>query len=142
MNLSELGQEQLLLKAVELAEKNQQLEADLAAIRAALKQTIIEKEELRTDRDSWKYAGEMVQKDLDQEKADAKASKMMLKQVCEERDKYKDSHFSLMNENLQLRMLLRDCPLLIERPRVWADYLSGVEAQGWIERAKEEALKL
>lgn len=144
-----------------------QLEADLATIRAALKRTQEEKvEALRTCEAVQATHCALSQARTDAE-ADAKASEMMLRQVCEERDKLKqdladeadrrqnehEACVGFIKQRDHARELLRDCPLLHELngKRVGVVFPSAFEEGGmkfqqdgiaWIERAREEALKL
>jgi|688.fasta_scaffold00471_23 hypothetical protein len=97
------------LRIIELEEKVQQAERLLAESRA--------------------YQIELATK-TNAANADANASEMMLRQVCDERDE-------AAKEVVALRELLRDCPLrLIGTPG------RGMDIGAWIEKANDEVLKL
>lgn len=98
----------------EAREKNQQLKADLTTIRAALKRTGDEKLE----------ALRMHAKTMD---------------LIHAEDGYIASQDMLQGKITKLRELIRDCPLLkIEQPEAFV----ASSHMKWIERAKEEVLKL
>jgi hypothetical protein len=164
MSLSELGQDQLLLKAVELSEKFQQSEADLATIRAALKRTSEERNELhhlihdedgyiasqdadqleigliKEERDRFKKICDdsaPVVKEAREEIARLKSDNVRLQESAVIAQAYAEQSDGYADEIIRLRELLRDCPLLTGKA-----FSDSKISEVWIERAREEALKL
>jgi hypothetical protein len=93
---------------------------------------------------------------INEAEADAKASEMMLKQVCEERgqlqailkgapktplsEMIEEAGRRYESELTKLRELLQGCPAVRDGQPEWVSLTP--EWANWIERAKEEALKL